>query len=213
MPKRKIESDTYGDWPVSKGPEQRETNLDEVAREVWPHARAHALRKLDGKGIDPEDRIAMAAVVWNKMLRSVGKTLERKKGNLKDPILDLPGYLMSAFFHRFNPVVNREERRAYLLQFVPSTEDLERLPNSQDTRWAADLERTITIQQIVAHMDDWTRRVWRLHQLDYSWKEIAKLFGRNEKQTTMKFRHGVEKARKRLMKPLEKNKPESPENE
>ncbi len=195
--------DPYGEWALP-GPEKgkdtgsspAQEELLAAAREAWPHVLAHARRKLSDQGLDSE-KTALAAEVWEGVLRSVSKALQRRRDH-QPPIADLNAYLIGAFHHRFNRVLKRERRRLETIEFVPSTQDLERMESARDTQWVSDLERAITIREIVDQMDDWTRRVWKARQLGYSWKEIAEHLGLNQQQAKMRFRYGLEKTRDRL---------------
>ena len=194
--------DPYGEWALP-GPEKgKDTGsspaqeaLLAAAREAWPHVLAHARRTLAGQGPDSENT-ALAAEVWEGLLRSVSKALHRRRS--QQPIADLNAYLIGAFHHRFNRVLKRERRRTEIIELVPSIADLERMESARDIHWVVDLERAITIREIVDQMDDWTRRVWRARQLGYSWKEIAEHLGLNQPQAKMRFRYGLEKTRDRL---------------
>jgi DNA-directed RNA polymerase specialized sigma24 family protein len=81
---------------------------------------------------------------------------------------------------------------------VPSTVELEKLASARDTQWVSDLERAITVKEIMSHMDERTRRVWSARQYGYSWKEISRRLGLSEQQTKMRFRRGLEKTRDRV---------------
>jgi len=199
--------DPYGEWALP-GPEKgKDTGsspaqeaLLAASREAWPHVLAHARRTLAGQGPDSENT-ALAAEVWEGLLRSVSRALHRRRD--QQPIADLNAYLIGAFHHRFNRVLKRERRRSEIIELVPSTQDLERMDSARDIQWVAELERAITIREIVDQMDDWTRRVWKARQLGYSWKEIAEHLGLNQPQAKMRFRYGLEKTRDRLFGALQ----------
>jgi DNA-directed RNA polymerase specialized sigma24 family protein len=208
-------SDPRGEWVISgqkSGQEQNSSPVDEellaAAREAWPHVLAHARRKLADNAL-AEDKTALAADVWEGVLRSVSKTLQRRQDH-QPPIADLQSYLIGAFHHRFNRVLKREQKRQQMIQLVPSTLDLDRLKSTRDFDWVSELERAITIREIIEHMDDWTRRVWKARQYGYSWKEIANHLGLNEQQAKMRFRYGLEKTRDNLFNLLRRQRPNPP---
>ncbi len=210
--------DPYGEWAIrGDEPDQNRTSSPEeeavrnAAREAWPHVLAHARRELAGKGFGL-DGTAVAAEVWERVVRSVSKALKRK-GAGPGAIRDLQAYLMTAFRHRFNRVLKSEYRRLKTIRFVPTTAALDRMAGAQDTQWVSDLERVITVKEIVAHMDDWTRKVWAARQYGYSWKEIARHLGLSEPQAKMRFRYGLEKTRNRLIERLRRRKPGPPGEE
>jgi DNA-directed RNA polymerase specialized sigma24 family protein len=49
------------------------------------------------------------------------------------------------------------------------------------------LDRRILLQQVIQHMDDWTRRVFEYLALDYSYEQIAKEIGGNGHAIRMKY--------------------------
>jgi hypothetical protein len=161
--------DPYGEWVIwgnqpgkDKTSSPREEELLIAARAAWPRVLAHAKRELADRALDP-DKPALAANVWEGVLRSVSRALQRK-GDNRAPVVDLQSYLIAAFHHRFNRVLKREQRRLETIEFVPSTLDLDRMAGARDTQWVSELERAITVRQIIGHMDEWTRRVWRARQ-------------------------------------------------
>ncbi len=94
------------EWVLSNSsskPEEQSLRNDEelitVASRLWPRVQAHARRELGNK--NPHDSVALAAEVWEGVLRSVAKTLQRRNGKASG-ILDLEAYLFGVFHHRFN---------------------------------------------------------------------------------------------------------------
>ena len=199
--------DPYGEWVLfgnkqgeSGQPLAADGELLSAAREAWPHVLAHARLELGGKELGP-DRRALAAEVWERVLRSVGKTRQRNKHN-RPPISDLQSYLIGVFHHRFNRLLKTEQRRAETIELVSSTLDLERFESVLDTEWAEELERAIAVRQIANRMDGWTKKVWQARQYGYSWKEISSWLGVTEQQAKMKFQYGLEKTRQSIVRLL-----------
>ncbi|HWO27311.1 MAG TPA: hypothetical protein VNO32_00785 [Candidatus Acidoferrum sp.] len=205
--------DPYGEWFESRDDEDNFVNqrVLAAAREAWPRALAHARWRLDNRHFGP-DEIAFTAEVWQEVLQSVARALERKTSQ-SAPVADLPSYLIGAFHHRFNRALKREQKRAETIEYVPSIEELEGLPTTATALPPVQLERALTIAEIVAHMDKWTSRVWRARKFGYSWREIAKSLGQNEAQVQMKFRYGLKKTRERLLGPQGLNKKPSSEGD
>ena len=208
--------DPYGEWVLFRSERDKDRNpfpvQDELlaaAREAWPRALAHARRELSDRSLSLE-KIATAAEVWEQVLGSVSRTLNRRRDH-RPPISDLQSYLVGAFLHRFNRVLKREKTRVERDELIASLHDLERLQGAIDAQSVSDLERTITVNQIVAHMDDWTRKVWKIRQFGYSWKEIARYLGQNEQQTIMKFRYGLEKTRQHMFDALRRQERKPPQ--
>ena len=122
--------DLTPDWVLSNRsseneaqPLQNDAELTAVASRLWPRVQAHARRELAKRNSD--DGVVLAAEVWEGVLQSVSKTLQRRNG--KGPgIVDLEAYLFGVFHHRFNRALKKERRRQETIELVPSTRDLER---------------------------------------------------------------------------------------
>jgi RNA polymerase sigma factor (sigma-70 family) len=210
--------DPYGEWAI-RGDEhgQNRTSspadeaLQNAAREAWPHILAHTRRELSKIGLSLDD-IAIAGEVWEGVVKAVSRAL-RRRGGSAEGIEDLPSYLIRAFHHRLNRFLRPERRRLRTIRYVPSAADLDRMAGAHDTQWVSDLERAITAKEIIAHMDDWTRKVWAARQYGYSWKEIAKRLGLPEQQVKMRFRRSLEKIKKLLIDLLKGQNPNPPDEE
>lgn len=207
--------DPYGEWVLfgtKQGPGGSPLAIDDgllaAAREAWPHVLAHVRSELSDKELGPE-RTALAADIWDRVLRSVAKTRQRNRDH-RPPIADLESYLIGVFHHRFNRVLKKEQKRAETIELVSSALDLEQFEAARDTGWAEQLERAIAIRQITDRMDDWTKRVWQARQYGYSWKEIALRLGVSESQAKMKFQYGLEKTRQSIVRLLKGAKPKQP---
>ena len=148
---------------------------------------------------------ALAAEVWESVLKSVVKALQRKRDN-GSQIANLEGYLFASFHHRFNRFLKSEQRRDDAVELVASSVDFDQIASAHDTRWASELETAIAIKEVIRHMDGWTRKIWQARQYGYSWKEISTWLGVTEQQAKMKFRYGLGKTRQSLLgKPKRKS--------
>ena len=179
--------DPYGEWVLfgniqdeGREPLAVDEDLLAAAREAWPHMLAHVRGELGAKEFGSERR-ALAAEVWDGVLRSVAKTRQRDKDH-RPPISDLQSYLIGAFHHRFNRALQQEQKRCSkgLSLFRPAS-ILSSIESAQDAGWVEELERAITVRQITNRMDGWTRKVWQARQFGYSWKEISLWLGVSEK--------------------------------
>ena len=157
-----------------------------VARRLWPRVQSHARKELADEEFD--DAIVLATDVWEALLRSVAKTMQRSEAKNWQP-LNLEAYLFGAFNHRFNRALRTERRRRE--KHLPLTLDLERLRPALDSTAVADLDRAIQIKQTVESMDEWTRRVWMARRYGFSWKEIAKYLELTEPQAKLRFRYAI----------------------
>src|SRR5882672_12088255 len=197
--------DPYGEWVlfgIKDRPDGAPLPVDEdllaAARKAWPRVLAHVRAELFDKELGPE-RTALAAEVWDRVLRSVAKTRLRNT-NRRPPISDLESYLIGVFHHRFNRLLRQEQRRAETIELVSSALDLEQFEAALDTEWAEQLERSIAVKQITDRMDGWTRKVWQARQYGYSWKEISGWLDVTEQQAKMKFQYNLEKIRQTIVR-------------
>ena len=168
------------------------TELAEAARRLWPGVQAHARKEQAEARFD--DALVLATQVWEGVLQSVAKTLQRANGKPRQ-IENLDAYLFGAFHHRFNRALRKDRRRRELLQQIPSNGDLGRLRRAHDSEIQRTLEQSIQVRQAVERMDDWTRKVWAARQYGYSWREIADHFGLTEPQAKLRFRYAIGKLR------------------
>jgi len=196
-------SDPYGEWVILSGKQGKHDSLDPdeellaAARAAWPHALAHARRELSDRAV-ARDRTALAAEVWERVLRSVSRTRQRPRDQ-RPPVVDLQAYLIGAFHIRFNRVLRKEQRRLDTFETFPSTLDLEKFERAQDIQWVAQLEQAIAVKTVLAHMDEPTRRIWRARQAGYSWKEIAERLGVTERHAKRKLRDGIDRVRRHMI--------------
>src|SRR5207245_6039833 len=126
-----------------------------AAREAWQCGTANVRGELFDKELGRE-RTALAADIWDRVLRSVAKTRQRNQDR-RPLISDLESYLIGVFHHRFNRLLKKEQKRAETVELVSSALDLEHFEAALDTEWAEQLERAIAVKQITDRMDGWTR--------------------------------------------------------
>jgi DNA-directed RNA polymerase specialized sigma24 family protein len=208
--------DPYGEW-VLFGIKDRpdgpplpvDADLLAAARKAWPRVLAHVRAELFDRESGPE-RTALAAEVWDRVLRSVAKTRLRNT-NRRPPISDLESYLIGVFHHRFNRLLRQEQRRVETIELVASVVDLERFEAALDTRWAEQLERDIAARQITSRMNPWTKKVWLARQYKYGWKQIAGWLGVTEQQAKMKYYYNLEKIRQAILRELKRRTPKKPD--
>jgi hypothetical protein len=204
--------DPYGNWVIGRFRQETAGNPGPLPEEViaaarvaWPRALAHAAREFGRDGSSRECQ-ALAADIWEAVLRSVSRALQRK-GGFASSVADFESYLLAAFHHRFHRFQKIEHARREMFQSVSESLDLGLIEGALDTKWVSELERAITIRQITSRMDGWTRKVWRARQLGYTWKEISSWLGVTEQQAKMKFQYGLEKTRHSIVRVLKAGKP------
>jgi len=195
------DSESGPEWVLSKfrfnDPtlERKITELNSAAKRLWPHVRSHALKEQSRKSSD--EAIAIAAEVWESVLRSVAKTIVRSNARTSR-VRDLDAYLFGIFHHRFNRALRKERTRNAVMQQVALGTDLEKLRQVSDSNSAQDIERSVQIREAVEGMDEWSRKVWAARQYGYSWKEIAIFMGLTEAQAKLRFRYALARLREKF---------------
>src|SRR5260370_9271060 len=150
--------------PRSAAPQPEISELIVVGRRLWPRVQAHAHREQPGKSSD--EALDFASEVWEGVLRSVAKTIQRANGR-NWRIKNMEAYLFGAFHHRFNRALKKERRRLQTIQHLPSSRDLERLRQAHDSKAVRDLEQSIQLKQAFSSMNDSTPNGWASRQERY----------------------------------------------
>jgi len=207
--------DSYGEWAIRRVQQEAgeignplPAEVITAARVVWPRVAAVVVSELKREGSGREAE-ALAADIWEKVLRSVAKAL-RRKSDSGSIIRDFEPYLVAAFHHRFHRFQRAERGRRDRFQPASASLDLGLVEGVRDTEWVLELERAITLRQITDRMDPWTKRAWQARQYGYSWKEIAAQSGLNEQAAKKKFEYGLEKTRQRIVRLLKAERPKQP---
>ena len=143
--------DPYGNWVIGRFRQETAGNPGPLPEEViaaarvaWPRALAHAAREFGRDGSSRESE-ALAADIWEAVLRSVSKALQRK-GEFASSVGDFESYLLAAFHHRFHRFQKIEHARREMFQSVSQSLDLGLIEGALDTEWVEELERAITIR-------------------------------------------------------------------
>ncbi|MFI5248228.1 MAG: hypothetical protein ACHQWV_06715 [Nitrospirales bacterium] len=176
--------------------------------QTWPRVVAVVASELNREGSGREAE-ALAAEIWEGVLRSVAKALDRKSDS-SSTIRDFEQYLLAAFHHRFHRFQRAERGRRDRFQPASASLDLGLVEGVRDTEWVLELERAITLRQITDRMDPWTKKAWQARQYGYSWKEIAAWSGLSEQAAKKKFEYGLAKTRHRIVRSLKAGKPREP---
>lgn len=201
------ENDSYGEWVIRKLEREAGSNGNvlpaasiRAARTVWPRVATLVAIELKREGSERECE-ALAAEIWEGVLRSVAKALQRK-GDWGSTVRDFEPYLLAAFHHRFHRFLKAERGRRERFPSASADFDLGLIEGVRDTTWVVELERAITVRQITDRMDQWTKKAWQARQFGYSWKEIAGRLGLSEQAAKKKFAYGLEKTKQRIARLL-----------
>jgi DNA-directed RNA polymerase specialized sigma24 family protein len=186
-------SDPSPEWVIA-GPDGKSRSysksherLLDAARNAWPSALSYAFTE------DVPDCACLATEVWEELLRSVLRTMQRL-GDLHH-ITNLESYLIGGFRHRFQRAVLKERRHRQKLLSAESVEQLETIGRIQDWVPVERMERGLLVKQTVSLMDPWTRRVWTYIKYGYSIKEIARHLGLTEYQVEFRYRRRLARLR------------------
>ena len=170
-----------------------ESELSKAARSAWPKAWAH-VRQVQSRDPFDDDGI-LVAEVWESVLQSVSKTLDRMNGR-RGEIKDLEAYLLGSFYHRLGRALKKEERREEIIHLVPSSVELEALAKTNHAKH--DIEASAHAREILDRMDKWTREVWIAREYGYSWKHIGRVLGLSGISVMLRFRRRMKILRERL---------------
>jgi RNA polymerase sigma factor (sigma-70 family) len=188
-------------WPLfaarlsGRPPTENEARLLEASRRLWPSALAFATSKVSELPTLAPDARGLTTQIWEETLFSVLGTME-KLGTSK--ISDLDSYLFAIFRNRLHRYIERERKRRRIIEFVPSTAELEALPGSQDPSWVERLESEVLVREALARMDETFRVTAWFYCRRYSWDEIGRTLGLTKEQARKRFEYGLRKLRKLL---------------
>ena len=186
------------EWVLS-GPNPRsdsatESELSKAARSAWPKALAH-VRQVHPRNPFDDDRI-LVAEVWESVLQSVSRTLDRTNGR-RGEIRDLEAYLLGSFYHRLRRALKKEQRREEMIHLVSSAQELDLLGRTSHAE-QHDLESTLHAREILDRMDEWSRKVWVAREYGYTWKHIGRVLGIPGDSVMLRFRRRMKILRGRL---------------
>jgi DNA-directed RNA polymerase specialized sigma24 family protein len=171
-----------------------ENELAKAARSAWPKALAH-VRQVQSRNPFDDDGI-LVAEVWESVLQSVCRTLDRMNGR-RGEIGDLEAYLLGSFYHRLRRALKKEQRREETIRLVSSTQELEVLGKTSHTE-QHDIEDTLHAKEILDRMDEWSRKVWIAREYGYTWKHIGRVLGIPGDSVMLRFRRRMKILRARL---------------
>src|SRR5208282_4301077 len=170
-----------------------ESELSKAARSAWPKALAH-VRQVQSR--NPFDDGILVAEVWESVLQSVSRTLDRMDGRRAE-IGDLEAYLLGSFYHRLRRALKKEQRREEMIHCVSSAQELEVFGKTSQAE-QHDIEDTLHAWEILDRMDEWSRNVWVAREYGYTWKHIGRVLGIPGDNVMLRFRRRMKILRARL---------------
>ena len=171
-----------------------ESELLKAARSAWPKALAH-VRQVQSQNPFDDDGI-LVAEVWESVLQSVSRTLDRMNGR-RGEIGDLEAYLLGSFYHRLRRALKKEQRREEMIYLVSSAQELEVLGAASHAE-EHDIEDTLHAREILDRMDAWSRKVWVAREYGFTWKHIGRVLGIPGDSVMLRFRRRMKILRARL---------------
>lgn len=171
-----------------------ESELSKAAQSAWPKALAH-VRQVQSRNPFDDDGI-LVAEVWESVLQSVSRTLDRMDGRRAE-IGDLEAYLLGSFYHRLTRALKKEQRRDEMIHRVSSAQELEVLGKTSHVE-QHDIEGSLHAQEILDRMDEWSRKVWVAREYGYTWKHIGRVLGIPGDSVMLRFRRRMKILRARL---------------
>ena len=172
-----------------------ESELMKAARSAWPKALAH-VRHVQSNNRFDDDGI-LVAEVWESVLQSVSRTLDRMNGR-RGKIQDLEAYLLGSFYHRISRALRKEQRREEKIHLVSSVQELEVLGTVSQAVGEQGIEGALQAQEILQRMDAWSRKVWVAREYGYTWKHIGHVLGIPGDSVMLRFRRRMKHLRARL---------------
>lgn len=153
-----------------------------VAKENWPWAFRLAEQDLhDG---------AYALEIVERTAKEVSKRLQAKPEISRH----LTAYYRTAFTNRMRGIAARNGR----IRYEGSPQDLEINYKAAAPDQIKLFEDRMVLGALLPYATETVRRMLQHRLLDYTWKEIAKLFAVTEKQAKSRFYYGIRLAHERL---------------
>src|SRR5262245_43238159 len=149
-----------------------------AAGELWPQAEGFVHTKLRDRPAGMQLMFKAAAVV------------SRKRREQPDQIRDLKAYLWTTFKHFISDEVEKENRYQPL--------EPEQQPENDALVASEALNDQILIEEVMAQMDSWTRRVFELRVLGYQFEDIAQMLKMRQDLLRSNIQKEIKKLSRRL---------------
>jgi DNA-directed RNA polymerase specialized sigma24 family protein len=150
----------------------------QAAGELWPQAESLINLKLHDNSAGMRLMLKAAAAV------------SRKRHEQPDQIRDLKAYLWITFKHNIYEEAEKENRYQPLEPEQLSKNDAH-IPSEA-------LNDQILIEEVMAQMDSWTRKVFQLRVIGYQFEEIAQMLKSRPNLLRSKFNKEIKKLSRRL---------------
>ena len=156
-----------------------EPEVYEVARELWPEAKAFAQATLRD-----------AAAGWTLLMKAAAN-VSRARALRPNEISSLGGYL----FKTYKNLILAELRKIRLHEDLTAQS---RPPANLPDATVDEIDRKILVEQLMAEMDQWTRETFALLVLGYTFEEIGRGYKMLGASVRNRFNLSVKKLLRRL---------------
>lgn len=130
----------------------------------------------------------------HRLLMKACAQVTRKRTSTPDTVANLPAYLYRTWQRLLLDELEKENGHRRLAATIVADATAAQRPEQS----TAELERRILLQQIIKHMDDWTRRVFEYLTLGFSYDEIAAELGGNGNAIRVKYDRQIKALAQRL---------------
>jgi hypothetical protein len=150
------------------------------AGDLWPQACGYASRIL------LDNDLARTRTLLLKAAAQVTRARDEKGAQINE----LNGYLFVTFKHVVHAELEKDKNRRHFEARVS--------PDVELRGQAENVERRILLNEIVAEMDEWTRKVFYWRTLDFTFDEIGRSLDENPKVVRNRFQRRVSRLIKRM---------------
>ncbi len=154
----------------------------EAALVLWPRVEQYSLRTLHDAG------------AGQNLLMKACALVTRKHSASPNAISNLPAYL----YQTWQRLVLEELEKRNLHQQIKENVFAETVDANPVSHSVGELDRRILLQQIIARMDDWTRRVFEYQTLGFTYDEIASELGGNGHAIRVRYDRQIKLLTKQL---------------
>ncbi len=154
----------------------------EAALLLWPQIENQSLQMLRD------------AADGQRLLMKASALVTRKHTETPDAITNLPAYL----YQTWRRLALEEVEKQNLHRQIEETQFAATIEAHPTSHAANELDRRILLQQIMARMDDWTRRVFEYQTLGFTFDEIAEELGSNGHSIRMRYDRQIKQLAKQL---------------
>jgi DNA-directed RNA polymerase specialized sigma24 family protein len=150
----------------------------QAAGELWPQAESFINSRLHD------------AAAGMRLMFKAAAAVSRKLQEQPEQIRDIKAYLWTSFKHEIHEAAEKENRYQPL--------EPEQQPENGAYTQSEALNDQILIEEVIAHMDEWTRKVFELRVLGYQFEDIGQMLEMRPNLLRSKFHKEIKKLSNKL---------------